>query len=241
MQDRVWRSAGEPRNPGRVGSRRQSFLGEHATFDDENSCRLLHSPRSCWRLPFLASQKAAGVRVLDLVFASDSISGPAVQAAGDSPGESADERVFSDARISAEEHCARRGRRRDRLHAAGVWHKSRGHRDGHQHASQRLSSSRSKSPARNVDHQHTLSAIKETVETVDCDLETLKVKLTEMPPTTTDARGRRPGDPVNLVIIGDFSSVIGVFALALGSNRNHHARLLLANRQGLSARFGLSL
>ena len=33
-----------------------------------------------------------------------------------------------------------------------------------------------------------------------------------MPPTTTNARGGRPGDPVNLVIIGNFASVIGVFA-----------------------------
>ena len=67
-------------------------------------------------------------------------------------------------------------------------------------------------PGPNVDHQRSLSAAKEGVETVDCDLETLKVKLTEMPATTTDARGLRTGDPVNLVIIGDFSSVIGVFA-----------------------------
>ena len=67
-------------------------------------------------------------------------------------------------------------------------------------------------PGPNVDHQHILSAAKEGVERVDCDLETLKVKLAEMPPTTTNARGLRPGDPVNLVIIGDFASVIGVFA-----------------------------
>jgi len=67
-------------------------------------------------------------------------------------------------------------------------------------------------PAPHVDHQHTLSASKGAVETVDCDLETLKVKLAAMPPTTTNARGRRTGDPVNLVIIGDFSTVIGVFA-----------------------------
>ncbi len=67
-------------------------------------------------------------------------------------------------------------------------------------------------PGPHVDHQQTRSASKEVVETVACDLKTLKVKLTQMPPTTTDARGRRTGDPVNLVVIGDFSSVIGVFA-----------------------------
>ncbi len=67
-------------------------------------------------------------------------------------------------------------------------------------------------PSSRVDHQRSLSTSKEPVETIDCDLETLKVKLTEMPPTTTNARGCRTGDPVNLVVIGDFSSVIGVFA-----------------------------
>jgi hypothetical protein len=67
-------------------------------------------------------------------------------------------------------------------------------------------------PGPNVDHQHNRSAARETVETVECDLETLKLRLTEMPATTTDARGRRLGDPVNLVVIGDFSSIIGVFA-----------------------------
>jgi hypothetical protein len=67
-------------------------------------------------------------------------------------------------------------------------------------------------PSLHVDHQRSLSTAKEAVETVDCDLATLKAKLTEMPPTTTNARGCRMGDPVNLVIIGDFSSVIGVFA-----------------------------
>jgi len=57
-------------------------------------------------------------------------------------------------------------------------------------------------PGPHVDHQHTLSAPKEGAATVDCDLETLKVKLAQMPPTTTNARGGRPGDPV----IGVFGS-----------------------------------
>ena len=63
-----------------------------------------------------------------------------------------------------------------------------------------------------VDHQCTLSASRPPVETIDCDLAALQTRLAAMPPTTTDARGHRPGDPVNLAIIGDFSSVIGVFA-----------------------------
>ena len=67
-------------------------------------------------------------------------------------------------------------------------------------------------PGPHVDHQYTRSASNEPVATVDCDLEALKAKLTEMPPTTTNAGGGRPGDPVNLIVVGDFSSVIGVFA-----------------------------
>ena len=63
-----------------------------------------------------------------------------------------------------------------------------------------------------IDHQRTLSASNVAVDPVDCNLETLKAKLAEMPSTTTNAHGRRTGDPVNLVIIGDFSSIIGVFA-----------------------------
>ena len=32
-----------------------------------------------------------------------------------------------------------------------------------------------------------------------------------MPATTTNGRGRRFGDPANLVVVGDFSRVLGVF------------------------------
>jgi LssY C-terminus len=66
-------------------------------------------------------------------------------------------------------------------------------------------------PAPHVDHEHRL-ATAQTEPPIDCDLETLRHKLTAMPATTTNARGLRTGDPVNLVVIGNFSSVIGVFA-----------------------------
>lgn len=67
-------------------------------------------------------------------------------------------------------------------------------------------------PAPQVDHQHTLLTSGEMVQSVECDFDTLKNKLIQLPPTTTNAKGSRPGDPVNLVIIGNFPSVIGVFA-----------------------------
>ena len=66
-------------------------------------------------------------------------------------------------------------------------------------------------PAPHVDHERRLAEAP-TEPSIDCDLETLRKKLTEMPATTTNARGLRTGDPVNLVVIGDFPSVIGVFA-----------------------------
>jgi hypothetical protein len=46
----------------------------------------------------------------------------------------------------------------------------------------------------------------------DCDMPTLARRLAEMPPATTNAKASRSGDPVNLVVIGDFETVIGAFA-----------------------------
>ncbi len=67
-------------------------------------------------------------------------------------------------------------------------------------------------PGPELDYQSSLQKSQDGAEPVDCDLETLRTRLSEMPATTSDTRGRRTGDPVNLVIIGEFSSVIGVFA-----------------------------
>lgn len=47
---------------------------------------------------------------------------------------------------------------------------------------------------------------------VDCDLATLARRLTEMPAATTNSKATRCGDPVNLVVVGDFDSVLGAFA-----------------------------
>jgi hypothetical protein len=45
-----------------------------------------------------------------------------------------------------------------------------------------------------------------------CTLPQLLERLERLPPTTTDAGGTRDGDPVNLVLIGDFAAVLSGFA-----------------------------
>lgn len=47
---------------------------------------------------------------------------------------------------------------------------------------------------------------------VDCDLTGLVGHLTKMPPATNNAKDTRFGDPVNLVVVGDFESLISAFA-----------------------------
>jgi hypothetical protein len=47
---------------------------------------------------------------------------------------------------------------------------------------------------------------------VPCDVPTLAERLCAMPPTTTNHIGTRHGDPVNLVVIGEFGTILSVFA-----------------------------
>ena len=46
----------------------------------------------------------------------------------------------------------------------------------------------------------------------DCDIDTLIARLAAMPVTTTNAAGTRLGDPLNLVVIGEFETLLGTFA-----------------------------
>lgn len=48
-------------------------------------------------------------------------------------------------------------------------------------------------------------------ELVACDLPQLAKRLGEMPPATTNAKGSKSGDPVNLVVIGEFATVLSAF------------------------------
>ena len=47
---------------------------------------------------------------------------------------------------------------------------------------------------------------------VECDLAALVERLRAMPPATTNHRGTGSGDPVNLVVIGEFETIISAFA-----------------------------
>src|SRR6185436_11570232 len=46
---------------------------------------------------------------------------------------------------------------------------------------------------------------------VACDLPELARRLREVPPATTNAKGMRHGDPVNLVVVGEFETVLSAF------------------------------
>jgi len=46
---------------------------------------------------------------------------------------------------------------------------------------------------------------------VACELPELARRLGEMPAATTNAKGLKPGDPVNLVVIGEFETVLSAF------------------------------
>jgi hypothetical protein len=56
------------------------------------------------------------------------------------------------------------------------------------------------------------SAIEGTSAAVECDETTLVKRLSQLPPTTANAKGTRWGDPVNLVVIGEFELILGAFA-----------------------------
>ena len=47
---------------------------------------------------------------------------------------------------------------------------------------------------------------------IDCDVPTLAKRLCEMPAATGNAKASRSGDPVNLVVIGEFETLISAFA-----------------------------
>jgi hypothetical protein len=48
-------------------------------------------------------------------------------------------------------------------------------------------------------------------ELVECDMPALRQRLREAPRATSNARATREGDPVNLVIAGEFPAVLGAF------------------------------
>ncbi len=47
---------------------------------------------------------------------------------------------------------------------------------------------------------------------VECDVPTLVQRLCKMPAATTNGKGSRWGDPLNLVVVGKFETILGAFA-----------------------------
>jgi hypothetical protein len=48
-------------------------------------------------------------------------------------------------------------------------------------------------------------------ELIECDVPALRKRLAEAPRATSNAKGVREGDPVNLVVVGEFSTLMGAF------------------------------
>jgi len=57
-----------------------------------------------------------------------------------------------------------------------------------------------------------LEAMKPPANPIDCDLPTLARKLAAMPPATGNSKDTKSGDPVNLVIVANFETLLGAFA-----------------------------
>ncbi len=67
-------------------------------------------------------------------------------------------------------------------------------------------------PGLRVDHgAKSLQELCGSADTIDCDTAELRKRLEEFPRATTNRRGRTEGDPLNLVMIGDFDSILSGF------------------------------
>jgi hypothetical protein len=63
-----------------------------------------------------------------------------------------------------------------------------------------------------VDYQHRdFEELCPSSTAIECDLAELASRLKEMPSATTNAKGLKHGDPVNLVVIGEFETVLSAF------------------------------
>ena len=68
-------------------------------------------------------------------------------------------------------------------------------------------------PGLDADHlRHEFEQAHSADELIECDVAGLVVRLKETHGTTSNAKGSREGDPVNLVIIGEFQTVLSAFA-----------------------------
>jgi len=56
------------------------------------------------------------------------------------------------------------------------------------------------------------AALRPPAEIEPCSADELVARLEALPPATTNAGGSRTGDPANLVVVGDFDTLLGAFA-----------------------------
>jgi hypothetical protein len=61
-------------------------------------------------------------------------------------------------------------------------------------------------------HERDFSALRPASAVEPCTASSLVSRLEKMPAATTNAAATRPGDPVNLVVIGDFAALLAAFA-----------------------------
>jgi hypothetical protein len=61
-------------------------------------------------------------------------------------------------------------------------------------------------------HERDFSALRPASAVEPCSAPELVSRLEKMPAATTNAAATRPGDPVNLVVIGDFATLLAAFA-----------------------------
>jgi LssY C-terminus len=67
-------------------------------------------------------------------------------------------------------------------------------------------------PGLKVDHgRERFAELGSLAETVECDEAELRKRLAALPRTTTNSRRTREGDPLNLVVIGDFETILRGF------------------------------
>jgi hypothetical protein len=67
-------------------------------------------------------------------------------------------------------------------------------------------------PGLQVDyHRKRFDLLGSSAEAVECDEQELRKRLEALPRSTTNRRGSREGDPLNLVMIGDFSTILSAF------------------------------
>jgi LssY C-terminus len=67
-------------------------------------------------------------------------------------------------------------------------------------------------PGLRVDHgSKQLDELQNAAETIECDEAELRKRLAELPRSTSNRRGTVEGDPLNLVVIGDFDTILKGF------------------------------